>query len=132
MSGKKYTACQVLTIVERPFVYYMNRSFGEVCDAEEGWVDCPEYVFGDEPATGELARRLVGETPREGLCVNIQWATTLCWKQKYAGKNLLVYFYTKPQLWHRGTHTFGAVLYSFINIISFNFLKSTCCVTMYK
>ena len=39
------THLKVLTIVERPFIYIRNKTFGELCDEEEGWEECPEYVF---------------------------------------------------------------------------------------
>ena len=42
------THLKVLTIVERPFIYIRNKTFGVPCEEEnpaEGWEECPEYVF---------------------------------------------------------------------------------------
>ena len=42
------THLKVLTIVERPFIYIKNKTFGETCgedDPQMGWVECPEYIF---------------------------------------------------------------------------------------
>lgn len=41
------THLKVLTIVERPFIYIKDKKFGVSCseEAEDGWVDCPEYYF---------------------------------------------------------------------------------------
>ena len=41
------THLKVLTIVERPFIYIRNKTFGVSCEEEreaEGWVECPELV----------------------------------------------------------------------------------------
>ena len=41
------THLKVLTIVERPFIYIRNKTFGVSCEEEEpsmGWVECPEYM----------------------------------------------------------------------------------------
>ena len=43
------THLKVLTIVERPFIYIMNKTFGVSCEEAgegEGWVECPEHVDG--------------------------------------------------------------------------------------
>eukprot|EP00090_Calanus_glacialis_P018797 TRINITY_DN29121_c0_g1_i1.p1 TRINITY_DN29121_c0_g1~~TRINITY_DN29121_c0_g1_i1.p1 ORF type:complete len:1142 (-),score=246.94 TRINITY_DN29121_c0_g1_i1:120-3545(-) len=42
------THLKVLTIVERPFIYIRNKTFGVPCEEDkpnEGWEECPEYVF---------------------------------------------------------------------------------------
>ena len=47
------THLKVLTIVERPFIYIRNKTFGVSCEEEredEGWVECPEHV--DSPGVG--------------------------------------------------------------------------------
>ena len=43
------THLKVLTIVERPFIYIRNKTFGVSCEEGsegEGWVECPEHVSG--------------------------------------------------------------------------------------
>lgn len=47
------THLKVLTIVERPFIYIRNKTFGVSCEEGsegEGWVECPEHL--DSPGVG--------------------------------------------------------------------------------
>ena len=65
-----YTALlKVLTIVERPFIYIRNKTFGVACAEEEdrgGWVECPEYVV-----TGGATRAPGGSFCCRGYCMDL-------------------------------------------------------------
>ena len=46
------THLKVLTIVERPFIYIRNKTFGVTCQEtspKNEWIECPEYVFQSVP-----------------------------------------------------------------------------------
>ena len=50
------THLKVLTIVERPFIYIRNKTFGVSCEEGgegEGWVECPEHVDGHGTRVGD-------------------------------------------------------------------------------
>ena len=63
------THLKVLTIVERPFIYIRNKTFGVACAEEEdrgGWVECPEYVV-----TGGATRAPGGSFCCRGYCMDL-------------------------------------------------------------
>ncbi len=47
------THLNVLTILEKPFVYARPRNRGESCDLESGEIDCPIYDTSDPSKRGK-------------------------------------------------------------------------------
>ena len=65
------THLTVLTIVERPFIYIRNKTFGVSCEEEEGrlgWVECPEYMF---TSSGQGSAPVGGSYCCRGYCMDL-------------------------------------------------------------